>query len=97
MRLEFHPLTVQDVNEATAYYEHRRAGLASEFRSELDAALARIAQSPSSFPIVEAHLGRCLVRRFPYSILFRVISPDTVRVLVIRHHKRHPRFGLARK
>jgi len=69
MRLEFHPSTVQDVNEATAYYEHRRAGLASEFRSELDAALARIAQS-----IVISHRrgSRPALPRPPFSVLHPV-------------------------
>jgi len=27
----------------------------------------------------------------------RVVNEETVRVLVIRHHRRHPRFGLQRR
>jgi plasmid stabilization system protein ParE len=97
MRVEFHPATVQDVNEAADYYDRQRPGLASEFRGEVMAALSRITQSPLSFPIVEADIRRCIIRRFPYSILFRVRNPDTIRVLVIRHHKRQPKLGLARR
>jgi len=50
MKVEFHPSTVDDVNEAAAHYGRARPGLDAEFRAEL----------------------------------------------VIRHHKRHPRFGLDR-
>jgi hypothetical protein len=27
-------------------------------------------------------------------VLFRVVNDDTVRILVIRHHRRNPTFGL---
>ena len=96
MKLEFHPKTVQDVNDAAKYYEHQRPGLATEFRSELNNALDRVAENPLLFPILNGHVRRCIVHRFPYSILYRVLDIDTVRVLVIRHHKRHPQFGLNR-
>jgi len=97
MRVEFHPSTVGDVNEAVSYYKRARPGLDSEFRNEIDAVVARIAETPLLYPVVEAQIRRAIVHRFPYSVLFKVPDPDCVRVLVIRHHKRHPRFGLARK
>jgi plasmid stabilization system protein ParE len=37
-----------------------------------------------------------LIHRFPYSVLFRFTDEELVRVLAIRHHRRHPRFGLGR-
>jgi len=97
MSLEFHPSTAHDVNDALAYYGRQRAGLASQFRWEIDAALARISRNALAFPVVEGDVRRCVLHRFPYSILFRVRDRKTIRVLVIRHHKRHPRFGLRRK
>ncbi len=97
MRLEFHPSTIADVNEAVTYYQRMRPGLESEFRRELHAAIKRIAKNPLLFPIVEAQIQRCIVHRFPYSILFRTLDSDRIWVLAIRHHKRNPRFGVARK
>lgn len=97
MKLELHPSTALDVNLAASYYERHRPGLGLEFRREIDAALARIVENPLLFPIVEAEIRRCIVHRFPYSVLFRVLSQDTARVLVVRHHRRHPQFGLARR
>ena len=96
MRVEFHPSTAGDVNRAASFYARARSGLDLEFRREIDAVIARIALSPMQFPVVEAQIRRCIVHRFPYSVLFRVVNPDCVRVLVVRHHRRHPRLGLTR-
>ena len=97
MRVEFHPSTVGDVNKAASFYARARPGLELEFRKEIDAVIARIARNPMQFPVVEAQIRRCIVHRFPYSVLFRVVNPDCIRVLVVRHHRRHPRLGMARK
>jgi plasmid stabilization system protein ParE len=97
MKVEFHPSTAGDVNEAASFYQRARAGLESEFQHEIDVPIDRIANRPLLFPIVKGQIRRCIVRRFPFSILFRIVDADRIRVLVIRHHKRHPQFGSARK
>jgi plasmid stabilization system protein ParE len=97
MRLEFHPSTTGDVREATRHYDSQRAGLGARFLLQLDQALAQIARNPHLFPVVEHEVRRALVKHFPYTILFRVLDGDTVRILVIRHHRRDPRFGGARR
>jgi plasmid stabilization system protein ParE len=96
MRVEFHPSTAEDVNEAARRYRRIRPGLDSDFRSEIVAVVERIGQNPELYPVVASQTRRCIVRRFPYSVLFRIVDPDCVRILVIRHHRRHPRFGLKR-
>ena len=96
MKVEFHPSTAGDVNEGASFYRRARAGLESEFRREIDAAIDRIGNSPLLYPLVEAEIRRCIVHRFPYSILFRIVDAECIRLLVIRHHKRHPRFGSSR-
>ena len=96
MRLEFHPNTVKDVRDAVSYFENQRPGLADEFQLEVSEALDRICASPSRFPNIEANIRRCLVHRFPYSILFRIVGGNSIRILVIRHHRRHSKYGLAR-
>lgn len=96
MRVEFHPSTADDVNAAASYYGRARPGLDSDFRGEIDAVVERISRNPAQFPVVEAQIRRSIVHRFPYSVLFRVVDSDCVRILAIRHHRRHPRFGLDR-
>ena len=97
MRVEYHPLTVFELNNAVVYYNQQRAGLGDKLRTEVYAAIERARASPSQYVIVKRGMRRCLVHRFPYAVLFRIVSEDTVRVLVIRHHRRHPSFGLGRR
>ena len=97
MRLEFHPATAGDVREATNFYETQRAGLGAQFLTQLDVTLAQISHEPYSLPVVEGEVRRSIVKRFPYVVLFRILDTDTVRVLVIRHHRRSPRFGMIRR
>ncbi|HBB87376.1 MAG TPA: type II toxin-antitoxin system RelE/ParE family toxin [Blastocatellia bacterium] len=97
MRVEYHPLTTSDLNNAVAFYNRQQAGLGDELRTEIYASIERVLASPTQFSIVSKGIRRCLAHRFPYAILFRVISEETLRVLVIRHHRRHSSFGLRRR
>ena len=97
MIVEYHPLTASDLNSAVSYYNLQRLGLGEEFRTEVHATIARIRSSPLQFAVVEREIRRAFVHRFPYSVLFRVVNEETIRVLVIRHHRRRPSFGLTRR
>ncbi len=97
MKVEYHPLTVFDLNNAIAYYNQQRGGLGDEFRSEVYAAIAHVRENPSRYITVAHGIRRCFVHRFPYSVLFRFINKEAIRILVIRHHRRHPGFGLSRR
>lgn len=97
MEVEYHPLTAGDLNAAIAHYNERRVGLGNALRAEVYATIRRIAENPNQFPVVEHFIRRCLVHRFPYSVLFRIVDSGTVRVLLVRHHRRHPRLGLGRR
>ena len=95
-RVEYHPRTAADLNSAVTHYNDLRQGLGDGLRSEVYAAIERILANPRQFAVVERDVRRCFVRRFPYSILFRLVDEDVVRVLAIRHHRRQPRFGFGR-
>lgn len=91
------PLTASELNRSATYYNRQCPGLGDEFRSEIYAAIDRVRSNPYQFPIVERDIRRGFVHRFPYSVLFRLVNDETIRVLVIRHHRRHPSFGLTRR
>lgn len=97
MRVEYHPLTASDLNDAVAHYNERQAGLGNRFRSEVYIAIDRIVENPRQFVVVEHNIRRCLMHRFPYSVLFRKVDDETIRVLVVRHHRQRPQFGLGRR
>jgi toxin ParE1/3/4 len=97
MRVEYHPAAAEDLNGATDQHNEKRAGLGDALRVEVYGAVERIVQNPKQHRIVENEIRRCFVHRFPYSVLFRVVADDLVRIFAVRHHRQHPQFGLARK
>jgi plasmid stabilization system protein ParE len=97
MTVEYHPKTASELNAAVAYYNEKSAGLGDVLRSEIYEAIDRILHNPLQFVTAEGETRRCFVRRFPYSVLFRMVGDDVVRILVIRHHSRHERYGLSRR
>jgi len=95
MRLVLHPKVYSDIDTIMSYYEEvATPELADEFYSELRRLMAEAAKRPESFSIRERELRRVNLHRFPYHFLFRVVG-DVLRVLVVRHHSRHPSVGTA--
>lgn len=95
MRVVYHPAAVEDLTEAAQFYDSRVPGLGTEFLEEVDQAVSRIANSPARYAIVRGNIRRCMLRRFPYGVYFRETEGE-FRILVIKHHSRHPDFGLDR-
>lgn len=91
MRLIYHPDAEAEVVEAAHFYEQRVPGLGDRFLRELDAAVADIQQNPRRWRIVEDDIRRFVMRHFPYGIYFRVEGAD-LRILVVKHHRRHPDY-----
>ena len=96
MRVEYHPETVRDVNDAVSYYDEQHPGLGSEFRNEIYATIDRIISDPHLHRTISSNIRRCFVHRFPFSILYRIVDDDLLRILVVRHHRRYPEFGVHR-
>lgn len=97
MRLVFHPKVYSDLAEIMGYYERvATLELADEFYREFRLFVNEARQRPESFAIRERDIRRTNLRRFPYHFLFRIVD-DSVRILVVRHHGRHPAFGSGRR
>lgn len=47
MKVEYHPSTVADLNNAVDYYESQRLGLGADCRAEAYQTIKRILESPS--------------------------------------------------
>lgn len=97
MRLVLHPKVFSDIERIMAYYEEMATPkLANEFYRELRRFMAGAAVRPESFVIRERDIRRVNLQRFPYHFLFRIVG-DVVRILVVRHHSRHPSLGARRR
>lgn len=83
------PEAEADVAEAYGWYEAQRPGLGDDFLLCIEAALEAIGDRPQSFPLIDRRTRRALVRRFPYLILFAVLT-DAISVVAVFHTSRDP-------
>jgi len=89
MRILFRPQARAEVLEAQAWYEGRARGLGFEFARSLEAAVASAERDPEAFPFVTDNCRRVLLRRFPFSMVYRVRG-DELLVVAGFHHRRDP-------
>jgi plasmid stabilization system protein ParE len=78
------PEAARDIEEARDWYDAQEPDLGAEFIEEIDATLARVAQLPGGYALVEDDVRRALVRRFPYGVFF-VDDGDSIAVLAVFH------------
>jgi plasmid stabilization system protein ParE len=96
MVVNYHPLVRQDVLEAARRYHEISPRLADDSTAELKRTIAQSAGNPLRFHLAQRGFRRANLKRFPYHFLYDV-QPAAIRVMIVRHHRRHPDFGLDRE
>jgi plasmid stabilization system protein ParE len=84
------------VEDAYAWYEAQREGLGDDFREAIKRLVARIETTPRAFPVVHRDLRRAALRRYPYSLFFRIVGSQVV-VVACAHAKRSPKSWRSRR
>jgi plasmid stabilization system protein ParE len=80
-----------EFDQAFDWYERQQSGLGSDFLNDVSDALERVVRFPESSAQIFEDVRRTVVRRFPYSILYRVEETQIV-VIAIFHTKRNPKI-----
>jgi len=89
MQVIFTPAARAELLEAQDWYESQQRGLGVRFRAQLEAAVIRITDNPYQFPAVCQDVHRARLRKFPYSLFFRIESSVLV-VIACFHGSRDP-------
>ena len=95
LAVEVHPLAADEAEAAERWYRERNETAAARFRRELDRAVELIAERPEAAPPYVGHTRRCLLRRFPFFIVYRVFS-QRVQVVAVAHARRRPHYWVQR-
>jgi plasmid stabilization system protein ParE len=90
------PAAAADLDEAFLWYEAQRDGLGEEFLNAVTRIMSGLAESPRQYPVVYRDTRRALVRRFPYSVFYRVLESDVV-VVACFHGSRDPETWRGRR
>jgi plasmid stabilization system protein ParE len=61
------------------------------FAAELDVAASAIERAPSTWPTHHHGTRRFLLRRFPYSVIYR-IEPAKIVIVAVAHGRRRPGY-----
>jgi plasmid stabilization system protein ParE len=91
----FTPAAQAEVIEAQDWHDGEAEGLGARFRGEVDFAVRRLGANPFQFPIVLADMRRARLRKFPYTLFFRVLE-EAVFLIACFHSRRDPRQWQAR-
>lgn len=86
-----------DVLEIVEYYEKSDGPqLADRFVAELEKFITKVAEWPESYVEIRSGIRRANLNRFPHHILFQIVNADTIKILAVKHDRRHPDLGLDR-
>jgi toxin ParE1/3/4 len=97
MKVTLHPEAEQDLEEAAVFYEREGSPvLAARFVAEFKRLSRLIATYPGiGSPRSKGRRGFTM-NVFPYTVIYRA-NENEVKVLVIKHDRKHPAYGGGRK
>jgi plasmid stabilization system protein ParE len=84
-----------ELDETYSWYETQQIGLGDDFLEQVEAALDRICKMSESYPAVYRDVRRSIVRRFPYTIYYRIVSSRVI-ITAVFHGRRDPKTWQAR-
>ena len=85
----------QEAESAARWYAERGPAAAVAFSEEVDAAESAIARLPHAWPRFDHGTRRYLLRRFPFSIVYRV-QPTRILIVAVAHGRRRPGYWKSR-
>jgi plasmid stabilization system protein ParE len=86
--VEYLEEALEEAEAAARWYAERSATAAVAFSDEIDAAESAIARLPDTWPPWDHNTRRYLLRRFPFSVIYRVESHRILIVAVAHGHRR---------
>jgi plasmid stabilization system protein ParE len=89
MNLKFSIVAEREIEAAADYYEKQEAGLGLSFVLELERAIRFILQFPKAWSPISKRARRCVLRRFPYNVIYSE-QQDTVTIVTVVHQRRDP-------
>lgn len=81
----------EELDETINYYNYQIPGLGNQFYEEVNQAINRIIKFPNAWTKVGKHARRCLLRRFPYALLYS-IENSAIIILAVANLHRNPEY-----
>ena len=98
MKIEFHRLAYQELDDSAEYYDSLSSGLGAEFVATQRSAFEQIMRFSEAWPIVTPeipHVRFFYTERFGHKVFYRA-DPGVVYVLAVAHSARKPLYWIDR-
>lgn len=95
MEARFHKRVQADLDAVLVRYYGVSHQLGDDFFAEFQIGITKAVENPRYFHFDRSGLRRCNLERFPYHFLYD-IRGASIRIWVLRHNRRNPKFGLKR-
>jgi plasmid stabilization system protein ParE len=93
----FHRLVQRDMSGILGYYTDEASdSVGDRFYQEFLSVVEKALTNPRVYHLIFSDLRRANIPGFPYHFLYRETAHG-IRVLVLRHDRRHPSYGLMRR
>ncbi len=89
--VQFDPDARREFLDAMDWYDQEQPSLGLEFFNEVDSTLKKISSNPDVFSPFLFSTRRCLLHRFPYSIIYRKVD-SAIWVMAVAHTSRRPGY-----
>jgi plasmid stabilization system protein ParE len=96
MNYAFHPEAEREFIETAARYEAEIPGLGIRFAAEVNGAIEILLENPKIGAPIGAELRHYVLRRFPHSVIYAVVS-DSLYVVAVAHGSRAPGYWQGRE
>ena len=93
--IEYLDEALEEAEAAARWYADRSATAAIGFSEEIDAAESAILRLPDAWPRFDHGTRRYLLRRYPFSVVYRA-DPNRILVVAIAHGHRRPGYWRSR-
>jgi len=91
MKYEFHPEALEEYRQAALWYAEREPGIALRFIASVEDAISRVLDAPTRWRVIDEDVRRCLIRVFPYAVLY-TIEADFLLIVAVMHCSREPNY-----
>ncbi len=91
MKYSFYDAAEEEFFFAIEYYEECQPGLGLKFSKEVYAAIKRICDHPYAWRAIDLNTKRCLINKFPYGILYRIVG-NNIRIMAVMNLHRKPGY-----
>jgi hypothetical protein len=95
MEIEFDPLAILELNDATDYYNFKLNGLGDRFKEDVKKGIQKIVDYPDAWQHQTSRTRRFVLNSFPYKIVYAVQN-DKIIIIAVANSHREPDYWIDR-